>query len=37
MRAMMRRLRLEVNEAKTSLRRVPAQGSIFLGSTIGRC
>lgn len=37
MRAMMRRLRLEVNEAKTSLRRVPAQGVDFLGYTIGRC
>jgi group II intron reverse transcriptase/maturase len=37
MRGMMRRLKLEVNEQKTGLRRVPAQSVDFLGYTIGRC
>jgi hypothetical protein len=37
MRAMMGRLRLEVNEAKTSIRRLPAERVEFLGYAIGRC
>ena len=37
MRSMMERLKLTVNEEKTSLRRVPAQTVDFLGYTIGRC
>ncbi len=37
MRAMMRRLRLEVNEAKTGIRRLPAERLEFLGYAIGRC
>lgn len=37
MRTMMGRLKLEVNEQKTGLRRVPEQSVDFLGYTIGRC
>jgi group II intron reverse transcriptase/maturase len=37
MRSMMRRLKLTVNETKTSLRRVPDESFDFLGYTIGRC
>jgi RNA-directed DNA polymerase len=37
MRAMMTKLRLTVNEAKTRLRRVPGETFDFLGYTIGRC
>ena len=37
MRSMMERLKLTVNEEKTSIRRVPAQTVDFLGYTIGRC
>jgi group II intron reverse transcriptase/maturase len=37
MRAMMGRLGLEVNEAKTGIRRLPAESVEFLGYTIGRC
>ncbi len=37
MRAMMTKLRLTVNEAKTRLRRVPEETFDFLGFTIGRC
>ena len=37
MRAMMSRLRLTVNEAKTRLRRIPEETFDFLGYTIGRC
>ena len=37
MRAMMSRLKLTVNEAKTRLRRVPEETFDFLGYTIGRC
>jgi len=37
MRAMMRRLKLTVNETKTRLRRVPDGSFDFLGYTIGRC
>ena len=37
MRAMMQRLKLEVNEDKTGLRRIPEQSVDFLGYTIGRC
>ena len=37
MRAMMTKLRLTVNEAKTRLRRVPEETFDFLGYTIGRC
>ena len=37
MRDMMRRLKLEVNEAKTGLHRLPEQSVDFLGYTIGRC
>jgi hypothetical protein len=37
MRAMMSRLRLTINEAKTRLRRVPEETFDFLGYTIGRC
>lgn len=37
MRDMLRRLKLEVNENKTSLRRLPADSIDFLGYTIGRC
>ncbi len=37
MRSMMRRLKLQVNEDKTGLCRVPAQSVDFLGYTIGRC
>lgn len=37
MRDMMQRLKLEVNEDKTGLRRIPEQSVDFLGYTIGRC
>jgi group II intron reverse transcriptase/maturase len=37
MRTMMQRLKLEVNEDKTGLRRIPEQSVDFLGYTIGRC
>ena len=37
MRSMMRRLKLTVNETKTSLCRVPDESFDFLGYTIGRC
>ena len=37
MRAMMSRLKLTVNEAKTRLCRVPEETFDFLGYTIGRC
>ena len=37
MRSMMKRLKLKVNEEKTSLCRVPAESFDFLGYTIGRC
>jgi group II intron reverse transcriptase/maturase len=37
MRSMMQRLKLEVNEDKTGLRRIPEQSVDFLGYTIGRC
>ena len=37
MRSMMSRLRLTVNEEKTTLRRVPAESFDFLGYTLGRC
>ena len=37
MRAMMSKLRLTVNEAKTRLCRVPEETFDFLGYTIGRC
>jgi RNA-directed DNA polymerase len=37
MRAMMNRLKLTVNEAKTKLCRVPDESFDFLGYTIGRC
>jgi len=37
MRVMMQRLKLEVNEDKTGLRRIPEQSVDFLGYTIGRC
>ena len=37
MRSMMERLRLTVNEAKTRIRRLPAETFDFLGYTIGRC
>lgn len=37
MRGMMGRLKLEVNEAKTGIRRLPAESVDFLGYTIGRC
>jgi hypothetical protein len=37
MREMMRQLKLEVNEEKTSLRRLPEESVEFLGYTIGRC
>jgi group II intron reverse transcriptase/maturase len=37
MRAMMQKLKLTVNEAKTHVRRVPDESFDFLGYTIGRC
>lgn len=37
MRDMMRRLKLTVNEDKTSLRRLPEDSVDFLGYTLGRC
>ena len=37
LRGMMGRLRLEVNEAKTGIRRLPDESVDFLGYTIGRC
>jgi len=37
MRAMMRKLKLTVNEAKTQVCRVPDESFDFLGYTIGRC
>jgi len=37
MREMMRQLKLEVNEEKTGLRRLPGESVDFLGYTIGRC
>lgn len=37
MRAMMGRLRLEVNEEKTGICRLPGESVEFLGYTIGRC
>jgi RNA-directed DNA polymerase len=37
MRAMMRRLKLTVNEQKTRVARLPAESFDFLGYTIGRC
>ncbi len=37
MRRMMEQLRLTVNEAKTHIRRVPAETFNFLGYTFGRC
>jgi len=37
MRAMMQKLKLTVNEAKTHLYRVPDESFDFLGYTIGRC
>jgi group II intron reverse transcriptase/maturase len=37
MRDMMQRLKLTVNESKTTLRRVPEQTFDFLGYTFGRC
>lgn len=37
MRSMMTTLRLTVNEAKTRVRRVPAESFDFLGYTLGRC
>jgi RNA-directed DNA polymerase len=37
MRSMMARLGLEVNEAKTGIRRLPDESVAFLGYTIGRC
>jgi len=37
MRAMMERLGLEVNEAKSGIRRLPGESVDFLGYTIGRC
>jgi len=37
MQALMTRLKLTVNEAKSSLRRLPAESVDFLGYTIGRC
>lgn len=37
MRDMMQRLKLEVNEDKTGLCRIPEQSVDFLGYTIGRC
>jgi group II intron reverse transcriptase/maturase len=37
MRSMMRTLKLEVNEAKTGVSRLPQESVQFLGYTIGRC
>jgi RNA-directed DNA polymerase len=37
MRAMMQKLKLTVNEAKTHVRRLPDESIDFLGYTIGRC
>ena len=37
MRSMMKKLKLTVNEAKTHVRRLPAERFDFLGYTFGRC
>jgi group II intron reverse transcriptase/maturase len=37
MQCLMEKLKLTVNEAKTSVRRIPAEWFDFLGYTIGRC